>query len=320
MAKPADAMALEVAARTPLPGETVLIDLARPDGGALPPFTAGAHIDVGVADDIIRQYSLCNDPAERHRYRIAVLRDPQSRGGSARIHDAFLPGRQVLVGPPRNLFPLAEGARRHILIGGGIGFTPIAAMAATLQAEGRSFALHYCCRSRAEAPFADVVQDFAGTSHYSREGDTTRFDPAAALGPPDPDTHVYVCGPTGFMDAVGEAAIGLGWSPTNIHREAFVAAEPAAQPGDRPFEVRIASTGATVTVPADAPVTTALAAAGVDLAVSCEQGICGTCVVSVLEGTPDHRDSYLTDEEHDRNTLFTPCCSRALSPLLVLDL
>ncbi len=320
MAKLIDGLALEITGRTLLAPDIVRIDFARADGGELPPFSAGAHIDVAVDDGLVRQYSLCNDPAERHRYQIAVLREPQSRGGSIRVHDAFHPGRQVSVGTPRNLFALAQGGSRHVLIGGGIGITPIMSMAATLASQGKSFDLHYCCRTPESAGFGDAVEAVGGRTYFSRHDGAPRFEPAAALGSPRADTHVYVCGPAGFMNAVRDEAQRLGWADTNIHRELFEAAEPLVQAGDQPFDVCIASTGATFTIAPGTSVASILADAGIDVPVSCEQGVCGTCVTAVLDGVPDHRDSYLTDEERDEGKLFTPCCSRARSPLLLLDL
>ncbi|WP_449473321.1 PDR/VanB family oxidoreductase [Sphingobium chungangianum] len=320
MAKLADGLTLEITGRMLLAPDIVQIDLARADGGDLPPFAAGAHIDVLVDEGLVRQYSLCNNPVERHRYQIAVLRERQSRGGSARVHDAFHPGRQVIVGTPRNLFALAEGGSRYILIGGGIGITPIMSMAAALASEGKSFDLHYCCRSPASAAFGSAVDAAGGRTYFSRHDGSPRFDPAAALGSPGADTHIYVCGPAGFMNAVRDEAQRLGWADASIHRELFEAAEPLVQAGDKPFDVRIASTGATFTIAPGTSVASILADAGVDVPISCEQGVCGTCVTGVLEGSPDHRDSYLTDDERNEGKLFTPCCSRALSPLLLLDL
>ena len=320
MTKLADGLTLEITGRAALARDVVRIDLARADGGPLPPFAAGAHIDVAIDDALVRQYSLCNDPAERHRYQIAVLREQQSRGGSARVHDAFHPGRQVSVSAPRNLFALAKGGQRHVLIGGGIGVTPIMSMAAVLKGQGQAFGLHYCCRTPESAAFRDMVEAVGGRTYFSQLEGATRFDPAAALGAPHADSHVYICGPAGFMKAVRDEALRLGWAEANIHSELFKAAEPSTQEGDQPFDVRIASTGATFTIAPGASVASVLTEAGIEVPVSCEQGVCGTCVTSVLEGVPDHRDSYLTDEEREEGKLFTPCCSRARSALLLLDL
>lgn len=320
MAKLFGGLTLEISDRVQLTTDVVQIDLVCPDGSDVPPFTAGAHIDVLVEEGIVRQYSLCNDPAERHRYQIAVRREDQSHGGSARIHNAFHPGRQVTVGVPRNLFGLAPGGNRHILVGGGIGITPIMAMAASLSAEGTPFDLHYCVRRSEDAPFGDAVERLGGRTYFTQQEDTARFDPASAIGSPDEGVHLYVCGPVGMMNAVRETALKLGWSETHIHRELFEASEPLIKENDQPFDVRVASTGATFTIPPGASVASILASAGIHVPVSCEQGVCGTCVTGVLEGVLDHRDSYLTDEERDEGKLFTPCCSRARSPLLLIDI
>ncbi|PHQ64268.1 PDR/VanB family oxidoreductase [Sphingobium sp.] len=315
-----DALTLEIADRVTLTGDVVRIDLARPDGEPLPPFVAGAHVDVVVGDGLVRQYSLCNDPAERHRYQIAVLRERRSRGGSERVHADFHPGRQVTVGLPRNLFALAPHGRRHILVGGGIGITPLLSMAAALRAQCKPFELHYCSRDAAAAAFAEKVEMLGGRQYHSRQEGSSRFDPATAIGTPDDAAHIYVCGPAGFMTAVRDTALRLGWTAGNLHQELFEAADLSSHPGDQPFDVRIASTGAVFAIPPGATIARVLAAAGIDLPISCEQGICGTCVTSVLDGVPDHRDSYLTDEEHAVGDLITPCCSRARSPVLLLDL
>ncbi|MGN7931755.1 PDR/VanB family oxidoreductase [Sphingopyxis sp. 22461] len=314
-----DGLTLEISDRVTLTGDVVRIDLARPDGAPLPQFAAGAHVDVVVDDGLVRQYSLCNDPAERHRYQIAVLREPRSRGGSEKVHAAFHLGRQVAVGMPRNLFALAPDAERHILIGGGIGITPLLSMAATLHAQRKPFELHYCSKNAAAAAFADRVDALGGQQYLSRQAGYSRFDPSAAIGASDDATHIYVCGPAGFMTAVRDEALRQGWPPCRLHRELFEAADLSSQAGDQPFDVRVASTGATFSVPPGATIAAVLAAAGIDLPISCEQGICGTCVTGLLDGVPDHRDSYLTDEERAAGDLITPCCSRAHSPLLLLD-
>lgn len=318
MAKIIDGMTLEVSARRLISADIVLIDLARSDGGDLPDFAAGAHIDVAVTDGIVRQYSLCNRAAARGSYQIAVLREENSRGGSAAVHDAFVVGRQVTVGRPRNLFPLSAEGSHSILIGGGIGITPIIAMAETLAAAGRSFELHYCCRAKSDAAFAERVADMGGQLYLSRE--TGRFDAAAVIGPSRPGNHIYVCGPAAFMDSVYGAALAGGWPEEVLHRELFSATPSLDGDADEPFEICLESTGACFIVPPGISVAAILAANGVDVPVSCEQGICGTCLTPVLSGVPDHRDSYLTDAERERGDCFTPCCSRALTPRLTIGL
>ncbi|MGS5089699.1 PDR/VanB family oxidoreductase [Hydrogenophaga sp. A37] len=297
-------------------------ELVVDSAAALPAFTAGAHIDVHVAPGLIRQYSLCNDPAETARYRIAVLREPASRGGSAGMHERVRVGDRLQVSSPKNHFPLAP-ATRSLLLAGGIGVTPILAMATTLHRAGSAFEMHYCGRSRhrmafvgelAQSPFASHVQ-----VHTDDGAAEQRLDAEKLLAQPDADTHLYVCGPSGFMDHVLGTARRLGWPESRLHREYF-AGTVTASADDAAFDVRVASSGLVLRVGSGQRVIDALAAHGVDVPVSCESGVCGTCLTRVLEGTPDHRDSFLTDSERRANDQFTPCCSRASSPLLVLDL
>lgn len=292
------------------------------EGKPLPAFSAGAHVDVVLEDGLIRQYSLCNAASDTSRYVLGVLREPESRGGSRAMH-ALQEGDVVQVSAPRNHFPLATGVSNSLLLAGGIGVTPILSMAETLAARGDAFELHYCTRSRertafmsrlADATFADRVHH-----HFDDGDDTQRCDIEAVLKAQPPGTHLYTCGPKGFMDAVLASARALGWPESNIHYEYFAGA-PVEHEGDVAFDVRLERTGKTVRVAADQSVAQALAAAGVDVPVSCEQGVCGTCLTRVIDGTPDHRDMFLTDAERAANDQFTPCCSRAKGPLLVLDL
>ncbi|MDM0037223.1 PDR/VanB family oxidoreductase [Variovorax sp. J22P271] len=296
-------------------------ELLPHDGSALPPFSAGAHIDVHVAPGVIRQYSLSNDPAERHRWRIAVLRESASRGGSAGMHDGVQPGDVLHVSAPRNHFPLVD-APHSLLLAGGIGVTPILAMARALHAQERSFEMHYCGRSAGRMAFLEelAAAEFAGNVVlHADDVPAQKFDAERVLAEPAADTHLYVCGPNGFMNHVLDTARRLGWPDTNLHREYF-AGVATALASDGSFEVRVASTGLSCQIPSGKTVIEVLAAHGVEIPTSCEAGVCGTCLTRVLEGKPDHRDSFLTDAERAANDQFTPCCSRALSPLLVLDL
>ena len=314
---------VRVAARHAEADGIVAFELASPDGRPLPAFTAGSHVDVQVPGGLVRQYSLANDPLETHRYVIGVLREPQSRGGSAAMHDAVAVGDLLRISPPKNHFALDQGARRTLLFAGGIGVTPLIAMAETLQHLGAEFEMHYCCRSPARTAFAARIGGSAFAPrvqfHFDDGPAGQRLDLHGALGPVRDDTHVYVCGPGGFMDFVLGGARDAGWAPAQLHSEYFAA--PAQDTsGDTAFAVRLASTGRVVDIPADVTVVRALADAGVPVPTSCEQGVCGTCLTRILEGRPDHRDAYLTDEERARNDQFLPCCSRAKTPLLVLDL
>ena len=297
-------------------------ELVDPEGRSLPPFSAGSHVDVRVGDGVVRQYSLCNDPRETHRYLIAVLRDPNSRGGSVGMH-ALEAGMTIGISDPKNHFALAHGVRHSVLLAGGIGITPILCMAERLANIGASFELHYCTRSAERTAFIERIRGSAFSNraqfHHDDGSAEQRLDAHAAIGSPRDDVHLYVCGPTGFMDWVLGTARGLGWPEDRLHREYFSAA-PIDTNDDGSFEVLIASTGAVIRVAADQSVVAALATAGIDVPVSCEQGVCGTCLTRVLDGTPVHRDMYLTPAEQAKGDQFTPCCSRAKSPRLVLDL
>jgi vanillate O-demethylase ferredoxin subunit len=297
-------------------------ELVDADGGALPPFSAGSHIDVQLGNDLVRQYSLCNDPRETHRYLIAVLRDPNSRGGSVGMH-TLEAGQTIAISDPKNHFALAHDVRHSLLLAGGIGITPILCMAERLANVGASFELHYCTRSAERTAFIERIRAsaFAGRAcfHHDDGPAEQKLDLRAAIGAPKDDVHLYVCGPTGFMDCVLGTARELGWPEDRLHREYFAAA-PIDTRDDGSFEVQVASTGAVIRVAADQSVVAALASAGIDVLTSCEQGVCGTCLTRLLEVTPEHRDMYLTPDEQAKGDQFTPCCSRARTPRLVLDL
>lgn len=298
--------------------------LVSADGSPLPAFSAGAHLDVHLPNGLVRLYSLCNAPSETPQsYQIAVLRDAVSRGGSQAVHDNVHQGTTLRISPPRNLFPLANEASHHLLLAGGIGITPLLAMAERLGQQGQSFALHHCTRSRectpfvdrlASAPFADRVQH-----HFDNGAAAQRLDIAATLHAAPAETHVYVCGPQGFMDAILNAARRLDWPEERLHHEYFAAAHEVSKDGTG-FDLQIASSGLVIPVHAGQSALAALRDAGIDIPMSCEQGVCGTCLTRVKAGTPDHRDQYLTDAERALNDRFLPCCSRAKTPRLVLGL
>jgi vanillate monooxygenase ferredoxin subunit len=314
---------LRVVAKRPEAKDICSYELAAADGSELPAFTAGAHVDVHLPGGAIRQYSLCNNPSERHRYILGVLRDPNSRGGSVTMHDRVKVGDPVYVSHPRNHFPLAPDVKQTLLLAGGIGVTPILCMAEHLHAHGQDFEFHYCTRSRertaflerlAEAPFRSQVWH-----HHDDGPEDQKLKLPALLGRAGPEAHLYVCGPAPFLDFVRQTAASLGWPPDRIHFESFAAVKiPDA--GNTAFEIELASTGTVYTIPADQTALSYLLSQGVDIPWSCEQGICGACLTRVLGGEPDHRDEYLTPEERARNDLFTPCCSRARSKRLVVDL
>ena len=297
-------------------------ELAREDGAPLPAFSAGSHIDVQVPGGLTRQYSLCNDSGEQHRYRIAVLRDPTSRGGSVAMHDAVHEGDLIHISEPRNHFAL-QHAQRTLLFAGGIGVTPLLCMAQRLATTGATFEMHYATRSPERTAFRDEIgaSKFADHVHFHHDSGPPeqKLDLESLLAKPDPGTRIYVCGPTGFIEYVTGTAKAKGWPADHVHLEYFGAA-PQDTTGDSAFEVKIASTGKSYPVAADQTIVQALQKHGIEILTSCEQGVCGTCITRLLDGEPDHRDLYFTDEEKAKNDQFTPCCSRAKSRVLVLDL
>ena len=298
-------------------------ELVAADGAALPAFTAGAHVDVHLPGGLVRQYSLCNSPGETHRYQMAVLRDAHSRGGSQAMHDLVHEGDTLQISPPRNHFALAPDAQRHVLLAGGIGVTPLLCMAEQLVSTAANFELHYCARSRKRTAFEARIANSTLAPHVKFHWDDgpaqDRLALEVLLAQSQAGVHVYVCGPKGFMDAVLGAARGMGWPEQQLHCE-FFAGETERPVDANSFEVQLASSGRVVRVPPDQTVVQALAACGIEIQTSCEQGVCGTCLTRVLEGVPDHKDLYLTPEEHAANDQFLPCCSRAQSARLVLDL
>ena len=300
-------------------------ELQALDGAPLPAFSAGAHVDVHVKPGLIRQYSLCNNPQEKDRYLICVLRDPNTRGGSQAMHDAISEGQVIAISEPRNLFHLIPGPHATLLLAGGIGITPLLAMAWHLFRQKADFHLHYFTRSPERTAFLDMIGNAPIKQHISFWFDSAPAGerPAipALLSAASRESHIYTCGPAGFLKHVLSTTEAQGWPADRVHHEAF-SAQPLkadAQSGAQ-FAVQIRSSGQTVQVLPGETIVAALAKHGVDIPVSCEQGICGTCLTGVLDGKPDHRDQYLTDEEHARCDRLTPCCSRSLSPLLVLDL
>lgn len=293
--------------------------LAEAAGKVLPPFSAGAHISLFLPSGLVRQYSLINDPDIADLYEIAVLREENGRGGSREMHDVVRPGDVVVGSTPRNNFELATDARRHVLIAGGIGITPILAMARTLERRGAPWQLHYCVRNLSRAPFLDVLTKapFADRVRLHIDGG----DPSAGLNVEEmavvehrPGTHLYCCGPTGLMQRVSAAC--QGWSAGTIHFESFKTGGGSGV--NSAFEVEIASTGEIVVVDPSETILEALRQHGKFVPSLCTQGVCGTCVVELLEGVAEHRDAVLF--EHERGHKIATCCSRAVSRRLKLRL
>lgn len=297
-----------------------VMEIARKDGEKMPAFEAGAHIDVHIDDELVRQYSLSNAPGHPAKYRIGVLNDPATRGGSIKIWSEFKAGREIKISEPRNHFPLDLNAQRTILAGGGIGITPMLAMAYKLRELNKEFELHYCTRTKHAGAFSqELEQEFPGKVffHYDDGQPEQLFSPAVNLVPVESNTHVYVCGPTGFMDWVIESAKSLGFPSNQVHFEYFSA---EVDTSGSSFEVYCAQSDMTVQVGEEDTIARALKAAGIAVDVSCEEGVCGTCITDVLEGEPDHRDHFLTDEEKEDNDQMALCCSRAKSAKLTIDI
>ncbi len=298
-------------------------ELVSVDGRPLPAFSAGSHVDVHLPNGLTRQYSLCNDPNEAHRYLIGVLRDAGSRGGSQAMHDAVNEGDVLQISAPKNHFPLAHAAKHSVLVAGGIGITPILCMAERLAVMGASLEMHYCTRSLERTAFRGRITASAFAEkvqfHFDDGDAAQKVNLSSLFAAMGAGVHLYVCGPKGFMDWLLNAARAAGWPAEQLHYE-FFGAEVVKSEDDASFEVKLASSGKVVLVSKEQTVVQALAAAGIEVLTSCEQGVCGTCLTRVLEGEPDHKDMYLTPEEQAANDQFTPCCSRSKSRLLVLDL
>lgn len=295
-------------------------ELMSCNGEPLPPFKAGAHIDVYMGEGLIRQYSLANCSSEQDRYVIGVLNDPNSRGGSRFMHEQLQVGQRIQISEPRNLFELNTELEHAVLCAGGIGITPILAMAKELKRLKKSFKLFYFVKTRSAVAFHEDLNLLGDSVHLHIDDEAaTHCNLLSALAQSDLAHHVYVCGPQGFMDFVIQTAQQQSWPETHIHKEHFSA--PAIDTSeDGSFNIKVKKTGQLIHVAQDQTAVQALEAAGVSIPVSCEQGICGTCLVKVVEGEIDHRDMYLTEEEQAAQDQFTPCCSRAKSKMLVIDL
>jgi len=295
--------------------------LVREDGAPFEPYRAGAHIDVTGPTGVLRQYSLCGPPADSSSLLIAVKREAGSRGGSEALH-TLTEGDKLEIGEPRNLLSTAPDADRHVLVAGGIGITPLLSMAYQLHDDRACFELHYFARSRAEAAFADLLEHRAGFGdrvhlHFGvpRAGQPALLTGVATgLGPA---SHVYTCGPAGFMDQVTRVFAPVV-GDTHVHVEHFTAAEIDTS-ADRPFTVEL-DTGEVYEVPAGRSILSVLTDNGIDVFKSCEEGICGSCVSGVLEGTPDHRDQCLSASDKAAGDQLALCVSRALTGKLVIEL
>lgn len=320
--KPQPRLAVRIRQRRREVNNIVGIELEACGGEVLLGFSAGSHIDIVLPSGLIRQYSLCSVPERPDIYCIAVLLEAESRGGSREVH-ALAIGQELAISPPRNNFPLADHHESAVLMAGGIGVTPIMTMARSLHRQGVPFAFHYLTRSRALTAFRKELQGAGyGLSLHLRHDEDDGIAKLAELeeriGPPGKDRHLYVCGPQPLIHVAVAAARQAGWSEEAIHVEHFKA--PGDPVAGKPVTLRLAKSGITVEVPGYRTLAKALSDAGVSVPVSCEQGICGTCIVGVIAGTPDHRDSFLSPAEREEGNCMAMCCSRALTLALTLDL
>lgn len=306
---------------TPVAEGVLKLRLVAPDGRALPRWTAGAHIDIECGGpELSRQYSLCGDPDDAQALEIAVLREPASRGGSAWVHGELKAGDRLRIRGPRNHFRLDETARRLIFFAGGIGITPISAMARRARQAGMAYELHYSGRSRASMAFLPELAALHGERlqvHAADDGD--RVDIATLLATPEAGTQVYACGPARLLDAL--EAQCAHWPEDALHVEHFESRLGALDPAkEHAFEVELKDSGLVVPVGADQTLLQALRAANVDVQSDCEEGLCGSCEVRVLAGAVDHRDLVLTRAEREAGDRVLTCCSRARGQRLVLEL
>jgi vanillate O-demethylase ferredoxin subunit len=295
-----------------------LYELRNRSGHDLPPFTAGAHVDLHLPNGMIRSYSLVNPEHERHRYVIAVNKDAASRGGSRFIHEHLRDGDAIAVGAPRNNFALDEDAAHSVLIAGGIGITPLWCMIQRLEALDRSWELYFSTRTRQHAAFLGPLRRLGARVHWNfdREPGGAMLDLAQIVHAAPPGAHLYCCGPLPMLDAFERATASR--PSQSVHVEYFAARAPAATRGG--FTVVLARSGRSLTVLAGKTILETLLDGGLDVQHSCTQGVCGSCETAVLEGVPDHRDLVLSKEEHARNRTMMICCSGSKSPRLVLDL
>lgn len=300
----------------------ISVELRAAHRGALPTFDAGAHIDLHLPNGLVRQYSLLNAIDDKRRYVIAVLLDRASRGGSRSVHRDFRIGMELTISAPRNHFKLRDEARHTVLVCGGIGVTPILAMARSLKANGRSFELMYLARTRSSAAFAHDLEAMGMPAHWhfdDERGGPPDLTKLLGNRPPDAHTHYYACGPAVMLDSFLSACRHHGHAHAHIERFNAVASE-AASDAQLIYTVTLKRSGKTFTVTPEKTLLNTLLDSGIHVAFSCGEGICGTCETKVLAGIPDHRDAVLSEEERASNASMMVCVSGCKSGTLVLDI
>lgn len=301
--------------------DVVLFDLRADNCADLPKFTAGSHIEVCMHERLSRCYSLANDPRESGRYEIAVHKTPTSRGGSLYMHESVKAGVRLKIRKPKNTFPLNENAVHTVLIGGGIGITPLRAMIARLKSLRRSWSLYYCGRDRSSMAFLHEFEAMAAEGdhvllHIDWEAQEKYLDLAKCVASAPPGTHFYCCGPSAMLSAFERATSSLDAS--QVHVEYFTSKEAVDSTGG--FEVRLARSGRILQVKPGNTILEAVLEAGIQADFSCTEGICGACETRVIEGTPEHRDSVLSEGERLANDRMMICCSGCKGASLTLDL
>ncbi|MEV0777817.1 PDR/VanB family oxidoreductase [Streptomyces sp. NPDC050428] len=310
-----------VSETTTEPGTVRYLRLRRSDGRPFTPYEAGAHVDVLGPSGITRQYSLCGPPEDTGSCLIAVKREHASRGGSAALHEQVSVGDELAISEPRNLFRIEPAASRHVLVAAGIGITPLLSMAYQLRRSGAKFRLHYFASSREQAAFVSLLEspEFAADVefHFGIDRSAQPEVLVESLADVDSTTHVYTCGPKEFMQRVHDTALRT-LPEDNIHVEHFQPLEPTAEAGDA-FEVEL-DTGEVFQVPPGRSIVEVLADGGIEVDTSCREGICGTCVLTIIDGVPDHRDNCLTRKEKAAGDQIATCVSRARTARLVLEL
>ena len=295
-------------------------ELRPADGNILPAFSAGAHIDIKINEELRRSYSLTNAPSDRDRYVIAVLDEPEGRGGSHWMHSNLKEGDQITVVAPENNFELADDADQHLFIAGGIGISPLLSMGRHLKDKGARQTLHYCTKSPEETAFRGDVSDIFGdglTFHHDGGDPANGIDLKGTLQNRPDGAHVYICGPKGMIDAALDAA--SHWPEGTVHYELFAGAEDVAKDGDDTFTVVLQKSGMTLKIRPGENILEVIRDAGVEAESACQSGICGTCQTGLLGGEADHRDEFLTAEDQDSQIMI--CVSRAKpGETLILDI
>ncbi|MGB9096768.1 PDR/VanB family oxidoreductase [Erwinia sp.] len=321
--KDAEIIPVTIKAMTENGSGNLSLQLIAQQNYSLPTYSPGAHIDLFIPEVGPRQYSLCSEETHGEYYEVCVKLAEISSGGSQHVHHHFKPGDSLTISAPRNHFPLPE-AKHYLLLAAGIGITPLLAMAEEIARNGGDFELHYYLSTARQTAFlprlsASILADRVFL-HYSDANDSLRNTTPQALTQSDPQTRVVACGPDGFIQRLQDIMQQHHWQPDQLHFERFSNPELTNQTGNTEFHIELSSTGQRFLVSPDQTIAQVLLSAKVDIMLSCEQGICGSCITDVIDGIPDHRDCVLTDEEKADNTQITVCCSRAKSSLLVLDL